>query len=95
MTKKVLFGCGTFLNLYLDLCGLAHKQGIKAIYDNTPKCEKVDGIDVLHARELAGSAFDFDEIIITSRHYIDIYNQLVTLGCPESKITVFHALLSW
>ena len=93
MPATVLFGCGTGLELYLSMLDSSGISHIECIVDNNPKVSEICGIPVKNASYLA--QLTDKKIIITSRHYIDIFNQIVANGVAKEDIEVFNALINW
>lgn len=94
MKEIALFGCGSGLDFYLKLNPQNLINNISVIFDNNPTAKSnAFNIDVVLPINIGN--YQFDQIIITSRHYVDIYNQLVVLGVPEQEIDVFAHLINF
>lgn len=91
--KKVLFGLGSGLELYVSMAQTHEMQEVQCILDNSPNVDSVLGISVLRPSQFSFSADT--KVVITSRHYVDIYNQLIVSGVAPKDIDVFPALINW
>jgi hypothetical protein len=63
--------------------------------DNFPQQEEIQGIPVVKAADLLEQTNEASRIVITSRHFIEIYNQLVAHGVQKQKVSVFNAWLAY
>lgn len=91
MKKVGLFGCGSGLTLYLDLCSSEELADIEVIFDNGSNLSMSHDIPV--ARPDSVLEYDLQRIVITSRHYIEIHKQLMVLGVPADKIDTFYGVV--
>ncbi|WP_143871770.1 hypothetical protein [Catenovulum sediminis] len=96
MQKIGLFGLGTGLDLYFSLVPKFELAKVSFIVDNSANIEKertYENIPIICIEQL--ERYDFDCIIITSRHFIQIYNQLILNGVPGEQIKVFPILINF
>ena len=87
----MLFGVGTGLDLYFSLHDSAETQSIVAILDNGAHGNSYNGFDVDNPENIDN--YKFDKVVITSRHYLDIYKQLRSFEIKDNNIEVFIGVL--
>lgn len=93
MKKVVLFGCGSGLDLFMDLQQDDHSLDIVAIADNRfASVGTAYGKNVISPYEI--KSLSFDQVYITNRYCVDSYNQLCVMGIPKSKINIFAPIVA-
>jgi hypothetical protein len=91
--KYALFGWGSGLDLFFELEGDKQHEVI-VVFDNNPQLPKaINGIPIDVIENIKN--YNFNKIMITSRHYTDIYNQLILTGIDVKKIEVFLPLINF
>lgn len=94
MKTIALFGVGTGLELYYDLHKNEFDNKVLIIFDNGAiENQTFMGIQVYKPSNI--HKYEFKQLIITSRHYIEIYNQLLLLDIVEEKVEVFLPLINF
>ncbi|EWH09500.1 hypothetical protein DS2_12488 [Catenovulum agarivorans DS-2] len=95
MTNIALIGCGTYLDLYFDMHPEVELNQVKVILDNAPNISEYQKIPVRKLKDMTEKDMEnYDFFTITSRHHIDLHNQLLTMGITQNKIKVFTAIVS-
>lgn len=95
MIKKIaLFGCGSGLNLYFDMSTHTKDEQIVVIFDNNASLYQ-GKLDFVVDLPINVELYQFEQLVITSRHYIDIYKQLLLLGVEEERIDIFAPMINY
>jgi len=87
-----LFGFGSGLDLYLNMRTYERDEKIVVIFDNNASLYQ-GSPDFIVDFPINIELYQFERLFITSRHYINIYKQLLLLGVEEEKIEVFLPMI--
>lgn len=94
MKTIAIIGCGSALDNYWALSSCETKERVRGIFDNQPRFRKFQNLPVRKTADLSIMHGQFDVFMITSSYFLEIYQQLIDLGIPESKIRVYSYLIT-
>lgn len=88
----LIFGCGTGLDFFLKYEMQPKVKYFLVDNDKTRFGDTFQGFEVRSINEFSVESVDM--VVVVSRHFYDIYKQLVSIGFSKEKIKISNYFLS-